>query len=372
MRAANANRPGQHRCIAHARRPYASEVLGLSGAAEHDAAIYRFEQLLEKDPAHFLALHKLIVLLRHAGRLDEARPFVERARAANVKASKKRLIQSSSCTQVGLHFCAGLLAHYRNDPHEALAELNHARKDSEWGARALTTMAEVYIGADSLIDWSDESGDGAAAAGEPQLENLAAAERLLRELRPSKKQYECARETQHTKQKPGADLDLPVALQAPRARNHLKRIAKMYYQPEFADDFELGWLLLAHVYIQGGKYDIAEELCNRALAANRSCARAYELLGMVKEKELAYEDAARAYEKAWQLEREASASVGFKLAFNFLKSANLTHPPLPPLAMQAKEYVGAIDVCHKVLQAYPDYPKIREEILDKARMALRA
>lgn len=48
--------------------------------------------------------------------------------------------------------------------------------------------------------------------------------------------------------------------------------------------------------------------------------------------------------------------VGFKLAFNHLK---------------AKWYVGAIDVCHQVLQKHPDYPKIRKEILDKARVALR-
>jgi tetratricopeptide (TPR) repeat protein len=115
--------------------------------------------------------------------------------------------------------------------------------------------------------------------------------------------------------------------QAPRARNHLKRLAKMAYQPEFADAFELGWLLLAHVYIQAGKYDIAEELCNRCLTSNRSCARAYELLGTVKEKELSYADAAAAYKRAWLLEREAGAAVGFKLAFNLLKVRAAGGPP---------------------------------------------
>jgi len=48
--------------------------------------------------------------------------------------------------------------------------------------------------------------------------------------------------------------------------------------------------------------------------------------------------------------------VGYKLAFNYLK---------------AKRYVEAIDVCHKVLTANPEYPKIRKEILAKAREALR-
>lgn len=77
--------------------------------------------------------------------------------------------------------------------------------------------------------------------------------------------------------------------------------------------------------------------------------------------------------------------LGYKLAFNYLK---------------AKRYVEAIDVCHKVrhlkindhsllslmwfyaltklhfclqvLAAHPDYPKMRKEILDKARAVLRS
>ena len=49
--------------------------------------------------------------------------------------------------------------------------------------------------------------------------------------------------------------------------------------------------------------------------------------------------------------------TGYKLAFNYLK---------------AKRYVDAIDVCHKVLESHPGYPKIRKEILDKARLSIRS
>ena len=49
-------------------------------------------------------------------------------------------------------------------------------------------------------------------------------------------------------------------------------------------------------------------------------------------------------------------SSGYKLAFNYLK---------------AKWYVGAIDVCHQVLEKHPNYPKIKGEILDKARVSIR-
>merc|ERR1711924_255013 len=78
----------------------------------------------------------------------------------------------------------------------------------------------------------------------------------------------------------------------------------------------------------------------RCLASNKSCAKAWEFLGVVKEKEMSYKDAASHYENAWKYENEASAAVGYKLSFNYLK---------------AKKYVDAIDVCHNVLQQFPDY-----------------
>ena len=52
----------------------------------------------------------------------------------------------------------------------------------------------------------------------------------------------------------------------------------------------------------------------------------------------------------------ASATAGFKLAFNYLK---------------AKKFIEAINICNKILSLYPEYPKVRSEILDKAMEALR-
>jgi tetratricopeptide repeat protein 21B len=47
---------------------------------------------------------------------------------------------------------------------------------------------------------------------------------------------------------------------------------------------------------------------------------------------------------------------GYKLGFNYLK---------------ARKFVDAIDICHNVLASHPNYPKIRKDILDKARQSLR-
>lgn len=80
------------------------------------------------------------------------------------------------------------------------------------------------------------------------------------------------------------------------------------------------------------------------------------MMGIVMEKEGAYEDAASHYAHAFQLQNESSAPLGFKLGFNYLKAA---------------KFVSAIDVCHKVLALYPDYPRIRRDILDRARESLR-
>jgi tetratricopeptide repeat protein 21B len=114
--------------------------------------------------------------------------------------------------------------------------------------------------------------------------------------------------------------------------------------------------MLADMYIQAGKLDMAQQLCKQCLSNNESCAKAWELLGFTFEKDNAFKDAADHYENAWKYTNQASPAIGYKLAFNYLK---------------AKRYIEAIHVCHKVLGVYKDYPKIRKDILDKARACLR-
>eukprot|EP00731_Ephydatia_muelleri_P012930 Em0007g240a len=148
-----------------------------------------------------------------------------------------------------------------------------------------------------------------------------------------------------------------ILKQTPKARNHLKRISKMPWDPQTGEEFEKSWLLLADTYIQAGKYDMAIELLKKCLQYNKSCSKAWEYLGFITEREQAYKDAAVNYENAWKYSNCSNPSIGYKLAFNYLK---------------AKRYVDAIDVCHKVLENHPGYPKIRKEILDKARLSIRS
>ena len=75
------------------------------------------------------------------------------------------------------------------------------------------------------------------------------------------------------------------------------------------------------------------------------------------EKESNYKDAAFNYEMAWQFSNQSNPAVGYKLAFNYMKS---------------KRLVDAIDVSLIVLDRYPDYPKIKKDILEKCRSSLKA
>ncbi|KAJ3084734.1 Tetratricopeptide repeat protein 21B [Rhizoclosmatium hyalinum] len=347
----------------------------------YSAAVSHFKTLLEKQPTQFFALRKAIEMMRRAGKMSESQQFFDIVEKSSF--GRKILLHA------GYHFCKGLQYRYTNSPNEALKEFNYARRDAEWGTESLFNMIEIFLnpdnetmGGDVLEAAADSSGSGDQT--DADILALLTADKLLKELPQNPKSIraqilEChawmatkqkteieralahftqilQEETDHVPSLLGIAVAYMLLKQPPRARNQLKRIVKMEWNVQYADDFERAWLLLADIHIQGGKYDLATDLLKRCLAQNKSCSKAYEYLGYIMEKEASYKDAADSYTSAWKLERESNASIGFKLAFNYLK---------------AKKFVEAIEVCHKVLKMYPDYPKIRKEILDKARGSLR-
>ena len=71
---------------------------------------------------------------------------------------------------------------------------------------------------------------------------------------------------------------------------------------------------------------------------------------------------------------ELSAEMLLKSLLLTLHSYTICSSNIDRLSVRirgARRYVEAIDVCHKVLSVYKDYPKIRKDILEKARMCLR-
>ncbi|KAM9306008.1 tetratricopeptide repeat protein 21B [Gastrophryne carolinensis] len=349
---------------------------------DYEQAVFHFQQLLERKPDNYATLSRLIDLLRRAGKLEEIPRFLDLAEKYSSRAK----------LEPGFHYCKGLYLWYTGEPNDALRHFNKARKDSDWGQSAVYNMIEICLNPDNdtvggeVFDNLD--GDLGNSTEKQESVQLAVrtAEKLLKELKPQTLQGHIQLRIMEnyclmaTKQKANVERALNaftevaaaekdhvpsllamataymILKQTPKARNQLKRIAKMNWNPADAEEFEKSFLLLADIYIQSGKYDMAGELLKRCLRHNKSCCKAYEYTGYIMEKEQAYRDAASNYEMAWKYGNQTNPTVGYKLAFNYLK---------------AKRYVDAIDVCHKVLELHPNYPKIRKDILDKSRAALR-
>lgn len=141
-----------------------------------------------------------------------------------------------------------------------------------------------------------------------------------------------------------------------KAKNHLKRVAKTSWTFEHAEYLEKCWLILGYLYMQAGKYDMAHDLLEKAIAHNKSCAKAYELSAQLAEKDQIFRIAAMHYDLAWRYGGRTKPTIGYKLAFNHMKN---------------KRYAEAIDVCQQVLKLHPDYSAIKRDILDKCRNNLK-
>ncbi|XP_017279892.1 tetratricopeptide repeat protein 21B [Kryptolebias marmoratus] len=350
---------------------------------DYDHAVSNFADFLKHKPDNYPTLSRFIDLSRRAGKLEE------------VPKSLLDAEKHSSRTKFdpGFNYCKGLYLWYTGEPNDALRHFNKARKDNDWGQNAVYNMIEIYlnpdnntIGGEVFENLDGEIGNSTEKQESEQLA-VRTAEKLLKEIKPQTPGGHVQLRILEnycllaTKQKANIEKALgvfteiannekdhvPALLamataymmlkQTPRARNQLKRIAKMNWNTADADEFEKSWLLLADIYIHSGKYDMAGDLLKRCLNHNKSCCKAYEYQGYIMEKDQAFRDAALSYELAWKYGNWTNPTIGYKLAFNYLK---------------AKRHVDAIDVCHKVLAAYPNYPKMRKEILDKARAALRS
>ncbi|XP_012939708.1 tetratricopeptide repeat protein 21B isoform X2 [Aplysia californica] len=350
---------------------------------EYDSAMYHFQQLLQSKPDNYEALARLVDLMRRAGKLEEVPKFLETAQNASSRAP----------VEAGFCYCKGLYEWYSGNPTEALKHFNKARKDSDWGSNAIYNMIEICLNPDNetiggeVFDTVEGEGGRMSSDKEKQDSELMAvrtAEKLIREAKPkpgdvrhtvlenmaliASKQKQnieralnnfmeiCSNEREHVGALYGIAAAYMVLKQTPRARNTLKRVAKSPWTIQDGEDLEKSWLLLADIYVQSGKYDMAQELLKRVLQYNKSCCKAYEYMGFICEKEQSYKDAAESYENAWKYGNKNNPVIGYKLAFNYMK---------------ARRFVDAIDICHHVLSSHPNYPKIRKDILEKARASIR-
>lgn len=385
----------------------AAELQMADGAV--DAAAYQMAELLEANPLEFEVLAQCVRLLKLAGRLSDASKIVATSERAGRVASK----------EPGLRYCQGMMHQYQNQPVEAIACFNDARHSAVWGVRAVERMVWLYVCPDGDAVWrtarttdgdeEDEAVEGeggsfgsrargrgrtAAAAGDASVgrpgatslqEASEVAITLLRGI-PRKhwgRQHDVLRayavmirpepEAKAEAQKIlaslyGTDDKYVPAIAAmatlhlllgetTKAKNQLKHQARLPLDTDTTEDLVRCRLMLADVQMAAAKNDLAIKMCREALARDNASALAWEILGDIAEREMSYADAAENFARAWEVDMERTARVGYKLAFNYLKSRRFTR---------------AIDICHKVLEQFPDYGNMQETIVDVARRSLRS
>lgn len=351
---------------------------------DFDNAAYHFSQLLHNQPLYWTALARLIEVMRRSGTLAETAPFLTRAEELCARPEN----------EAGLNYCKAMYEWATGNPNAALRLFNNARRDAEWGPQAIFNMIEICLNPDGDLptEGTVESIEDADFRDSKTMA-LTTAERLINELKPRVKpgglddealnhrllenfvliagriKYHVEKALQdftkivsqeEYKDNVGAIYGVAAAnvvlKQSQRAKNQLKRVAKSPWTFEDAEYLERAWLLLADIYIQASKYEMAQELLTKVLKHNKSCAKAYELSGYIAEKEQAYKVAASNYDAAYRHSGKSKPNIGYKLAHSYMK---------------VKNYADAIDVCQQVLKNHPEYPSIKKDILDKCRNNLR-
>nr|XP_031542667.1 tetratricopeptide repeat protein 21A isoform X3 [Vicugna pacos] len=257
---------------------------------KYEAAIGLYHQVLEKAPDNFPVLNKLIDLLRRSGRLEDAPAFFELAK-----------MSSRVPWEPGFNYCRGIYCWYLGQPNEALKFLNKARRDSTWGQSATYHMVQICLNPDNEIV-GGEAFENLVAESKKEWEQhgVRTAEKLLREFYPHSAwgqtqlrllQSLCllaTREKANVEAALGTFIEMaqaekdsiPALLaiaqaymllkQVPKARTQLKRLAKAPWALAEAEDLEKSWLLLADIYCQGGKFDLASELLRRCMQYNKA------------------------------------------------------------------------------------------------------
>ena len=141
-----------------------------------------------------------------------------------------------------------------------------------------------------------------------------------------------------------------------KASNSLKKIVQDKYHLGYSEEYEKSYLMLAELFCEKGKFDIAQDFCKRCLMLNRSCSKGWEIMGAIMERNKQLASASDCYKKSYELGHKSSPLFGFKLALSYFKTNRLAE---------------AIEVCSEVLEIFPNYEVIREEVLEKCFLSLR-
>eukprot|EP00814_Leptocylindrus_danicus_P018631 CAMPEP_0116045132 /NCGR_PEP_ID=MMETSP0321-20121206/27421_1 /TAXON_ID=163516 /ORGANISM="Leptocylindrus danicus var. danicus, Strain B650" /LENGTH=1308 /DNA_ID=CAMNT_0003526377 /DNA_START=13 /DNA_END=3939 /DNA_ORIENTATION=+ len=332
----------------------------------YDEAVVHYDTVLGNKPNNYPVMAKYIHRLFKMGKPEKIQTLFEAALHN----------EPNSSNHVGLLFCKGLFYRFTNNKVEAVKHFNHARHDSLWKEDGIVNMIEIYTGMyQDDFDQNERVIDA---------ESIIVVEKLFEELERTnhdvtrKKVLQSCFSIRRNSYDAEVLIDELVAIldadknyvpalltlatlfkldDETKARNTLKRLTKMPFNYSHGSAFEHAYLMLARIYTErDGKSNLARDLCEKCIHINESSYEAYNMLGLIEEKEQCFEQASRFYRKSWDLGKHMHPEGGFKLAYNLFRS---------------KSYLEVIEVCDEVLMNHPGYEIIREDILNRSIMCLR-
>jgi tetratricopeptide repeat protein 21B len=293
-----------------------------------------------------------------------------------LKESNDTMAALSHQQDPGYQFAYGVIAMYECRLNEALQAFSLCRHHESYKLQAIKFMLDIYLS----IPATTTSQQQQVEPIQPAQESAAT---LLTELNayahlPAvqvmrarvlihthiKSEIQLAMEmlstllAQHPNHIPAiVELIYAQYLLGQRANATMKTLKQLEWVPQFAAELERAYCLMIDVAIRGYKYDKAKEMAERVISYNASSSKAYEYLGMIAEESGHYSDAVSAYEKAWKYRPISDPMMGYRFAF---------------CAYKAGQYRMAIKVGKDVVAKYPEYARVKREIVDKAQCLFRS
>jgi tetratricopeptide (TPR) repeat protein len=255
-------------------------------------------------------------------------------------------------------------------------EFSKSKTDEQYGAKCIEQMLEIYINPDNnitLIDLGDpfngKTSTKMLTYNTKDL-NIEAIQFLLKELKTRRNDentqiYETyvmillkdpsmieksIENLQDILNKNNENIAAWVALamanlillKTNEVKTNLKIIEKASLNIKYYNEYERGLLIFAYLMMITENTKKAEEILNKIITeVNVSQIKAYDLLGMLKERDKKYQEASDNYEKAWEFSNKNSAHIGYKLAACYVNSKNS---------------IKAINVCNEIKRKFKDYP----------------
>ena len=109
---------------------------------DYESAMFHFQQLLTSKPDYWVALARLVEVMRRTGHLEDVSQYLNKS---------EEYVGTRASLEPGLNFCRGLYEWYSGNPNNALKLFNKARRDSEWGQRAIYNMIEICLNPDNQM-----------------------------------------------------------------------------------------------------------------------------------------------------------------------------------------------------------------------------